>query len=186
MKGCLSIRVHWLHRKVGEAVFIVSRVVLQFINKRHCIWGRLRARVAAVFHSNTQWITSCIWKQMFCYWPTLSKIFATVAPRIMRSCILLHLIGLHAGNVETYWYKIWTTHRYRHSNVYRAQYTRWSDLVFKQVCARQQQICHYTIRNRYCKTLMYCNVNVWLGNVSIITLRRFSMGRWRTKFRPSR
>ena len=121
-------------RKIGGTVFTILRVVLQFNDRQHYIWERLRHQcVAAVFHPDTRWIAiyRYIWKQMFCCW--FSKISATIASTL-PPCIII-LSGFTWDAMLKHRCKIWTAHRYWHSHVYRAQYTRWFEPVFKQICA---------------------------------------------------
>jgi len=66
------------------------------------------------------------------------------------------------------------------------QYTRWSESMFEQIRASQYNKYMLYDPSKLSPYLMYYNVNdqqsVRLGNVSIIALRRFSMGRRHTKF----
>ena len=82
-------------RKIGGTVFTILRVVLQFNDRQHYIWERLRHQcVAAVFHPDTRWIAI--------YHISENRFLLLVFENFRDNCVdpspvYYYLIRLHVG-----------------------------------------------------------------------------------------
>jgi len=127
-KGCLSIRIHWLRRKVGRDVY--HRANCFTVHWRVTPYPRAITRMAPTCGSGSPskrlgYIAIYISKPTSCHWPISLKIFATIAVLVGFDFAYYYSTEFYMGrDVKTYAHQFRTAYRRRHGHVHWTRYTR--------------------------------------------------------------